>query len=148
MVYRIEPKLPPQHMKTYQIARPVTEQFWRSATCEEVQCPQFLGGWMTVIEKMIDPDGQLEYTVRHSGRPFKECREPGKITFVFEPGTPCFKASIHKVPIEREPLYVVKDGDWRGNPRRTRPKQHTQPEHWVEDFANHQQHIADKIQEG
>jgi hypothetical protein len=103
---------------------------------------------MTVIEKMIDTDGQLEHAVRSSGRPFKELKEPGKVTFVFEPGTPCFRASVHKLPLEREPLYVVKDGDWRGNPRGTRPRRHARAEYWVEDFAEHQQGLADKMQEG
>jgi hypothetical protein len=52
------------------------------------------------------------------------------------------------VRIDKPPLFLVRDGDWRGNPRRTRARQHLNPGNWVEDFATHQQAIADEIEKG
>jgi hypothetical protein len=51
------------------------------------------------------------------------------------------------VPLERQPLLIVRDGDWRGNPTGRR-RLHTKPEHWVEDFKEHQGKINDAIERG
>jgi hypothetical protein len=50
--------------------------------------------------------------------------------------------------LDRAPLYVVRDGDHRGNPRGTRDRLHQNPGNWVDDFATHQQAIADEIKKG
>ena len=76
-----------------------------------------------------------------------EVRNPlGLTEFTFEAGQTCFVE--HRVPLEREPLYVVRDGDWRGNPRGTAPRIHTRPDDWVDDFAEHQQRLADRFEQG
>jgi hypothetical protein len=45
------------------------------------------------------------------------------------------------VPLERPELYVVRGGDWRGNPR-GEVRRHSGPDSWVNDFAEHQDRIA------
>ena len=60
--------------------------------------------------------------------------------FVFDAGQPCFQAGQHRAPLEREPLYVVRGGDSRGNPTRFR-RVHASADSWVDDFATNQDHL-------
>jgi hypothetical protein len=66
---------------------------------------------------------------------------------VFEAGQPCFPPAS-TAPLARPELYVVRDGDRRGNPRGTKARLHQRPELWQEDFAEHQQTLADAQQRG
>lgn len=142
---RPDPLMDPQHYKTYAVVSPLSTH-WRKATCAEVDCPHYLNGWRTQVEQLT-PD--LREAVRTSGRKYTvSAVAPGFTYLVFEAGQPCFAAATHRKRIEREPLYIVRDGDWRGNPRRTRARQHLNPQTWVEDFAEHQQKLADEIKKG
>jgi hypothetical protein len=58
----------------------------------------------------------------------------GETWLVFEPGQPCFAAARHTVPNGRPELYVVRGGDWRGNPRRD-VRRHARPDDWIDDMA-------------
>jgi hypothetical protein len=144
---RIVSALPPQAFKTYQITRPASTHR-RTATCDEAGCLPYRQGWTTAILRVNDPQGQLEHTVRKSGRRFTEERIDGGVRFSFPAGQPCFRAATHTVPLEREPLYLVRGGDWRGNPLRVEPYRHTKGEFWVEDFAEHQARLAREIEKG
>jgi len=145
-VTRITPALPPQAMKTYALAAPL-QTHWRPATCEEVDCPQYLHGWKTVVDETTDLGReQAAYIREKSGRRFEATWDGGLTTFVFEAGQQCF--ATHQQPLEREPIYLVRDGDFRGNPRGTSARVHTRAEFWVEDFGGHQQRLADRIKEG
>jgi hypothetical protein len=144
---RILPVVPASSMKTYQILAPVSTH-WREATCAEVRCPAQSNGWRTEVDESL-PLGQMQahYIRRDSKRKFTEERTPAGLTsFTFEAGQTCF--GKHKIKLERPDLFFVRDGDWRGNPRGTRPRQHVYPEDWVEDFALHQQGVADEIEKG
>lgn len=142
---RIPPALEPQHMKTYQIVAP-TRTHWRSATCLEVNCQHYIHGWATTVAV----GGRDEAIIRTSGRRFIERKQPGGfIQFMFYPEQPCFRATAHRVPLEREPFYLVHpQGDHRtirpGSPHR----RHTRAGLWVEDFAEHQDGIAKVIERG
>ncbi|ACU71749.1 hypothetical protein Caci_2840 [Catenulispora acidiphila DSM 44928] len=50
--------------------------------------------------------------------------------------------------MEREPLYLVRGGDWRGNPTGQLPLKHSGPESWVDDFGEHQENITEEIERG
>ena len=91
---------------------------------------------------------QAWYIRNQSGRRFTEDRDqaPGLTVFVFEAGQTCFDAGRHQTRLERPELYIVRGGDWRGHTGNER--KHTRPEHWVEDFAEHQQQLADRIKKG
>ncbi|MCX4703862.1 hypothetical protein [Streptomyces sp. NBC_01373] len=144
-LFRIEPAMPPHMYKTYAMVSPLSTHA-RQATCEEVGCDQYRQGWRVHVEALA-PD--LVHAARTSGRRYREEHvAEGQTYLVFEAGQPCFKASTHRAPIGRPPLYLVRDGDYRGNPRGTKARLHATADHWVEDFAEHQQALADEIKKG
>lgn len=142
----IVPRLGPEAFKTYQIVAPIPTHF-RPATCREVECAGYVNGWRTTV---LPDSPQANYIRRNSGRQFSETKNSngdGTVVFTFPPGQTCFRASEHRVSLEREPLYVVSGGDARGNPLRTPAVRHRAAD-WVDDFAEHQQAIADRIKQG
>ncbi|MFJ4682059.1 hypothetical protein [Streptomyces sp. NPDC088789] len=127
----------------------------RQATCEEVGCDQFRQGWRVHLEALTPDLVHEARTARCvvNGRqvPYRYREErvaEGQTYLVFEAGQPCFRVAEHRAPIGRPPLYLVRDGDHRGNPRGTKARFHQRPDNWVEDFAEHQQALADEIKKG
>lgn len=148
MPNRVKPLLPAGSMKTYQILAPRATHL-RDATCDEVDCPNYLIGWKTVVDERTDLGAQQAYYIRNqSGRHFKEDRNesPGLTTFYFEAGQICF--ARHEVKVGKPELYIVKGGDWRGNPAGIEPRKHANPADWVDDFANHQDKLATELSKG
>jgi hypothetical protein len=142
---RIHPAMAPEAYKTYAMVSPLSTHF-RPATCAEVDCPHYVNGWRVHLEALT-PD--LQQAARKSGRKYREQQvAPGETYLVFEAGQACFKAGQHRARIDRPPLYIVRDGDHRGNPRGTKARLHQRAEHWVEEFAEHQQALADEIKKG
>jgi hypothetical protein len=43
--------------------------------------------------------------------------------------------------LERPELYIVREGDWRGNPRGTPPRRHARAADWVDEAMEHQDRI-------
>lgn len=143
--FRMTPKMPPEAYKTYALRLPVKTHY-RVATCQEVECEAYAYGWVTKIEVTgVLGQRQAKYIRDHCGRKFTWTQVGELLTFTFPPGQQCF--GTHHVPLEREPFYVVRGGDWRGNPRGER-RRHVNAENWVEDFATHQQTIVDEINKG
>lgn len=149
---RFTPQLPAHNMQTYQVASPLTSH-WRPATCAEVDCEQHRNGWVTAVDESTDLGQRQAHHIRTNCRPvdklaargtvrrYSETRTPeGWTAFRFPAGQECF--AEHKVPLERPELYIVRDGDWRGNPRGTQPRRHARPEDWVEDFSEHHDRLA------
>ena len=62
------------------------------------------------------------------------------MAFAFTEGQRCCGSAEHRVQY-KPALFVVRDGDWRGNPT-GRTRTHVRPEDWVEDFAEHQDSIS------
>lgn len=142
---RVAPLMPAQAYKTYAVVSPLSTH-WRPATCAEVDCPHYLNGWRTRIETLT-PD--LLRAARNSGRHYTVQQiAQGESYLVFRAGQPCFAAAAHRKQLDRPPLFLVRDGDHRGNPRGTRARQHLNPATWVEDFSEHQQKLADEIAKG
>jgi hypothetical protein len=142
--FRIQPALAVGDYQTYSITAPLSTHF-RRATCAEVDCAAYLSGWRVRVEGLPP---QLLHVAKTSGRRYVEQSvAEGETWLVFEAGQLCFKESEHRVRIDRPELYVVRDGDWRGNPT-GRVRQHTNAADWVEDFGEHQQRIADQIDRG
>lgn len=142
---RPDPLMAPQAYKTYAVVAPVSTH-WRKATCAEVDCPHYLNGWRTRIENLTP---ELLHTATHTGRRYtvQQIAE-GESYLVFAAGQPCFAAASHRKRSDRPPLYVVRDGDHRGNPRGTKARVHHSPGNWLEDFAANRQAIADEIKKG
>lgn len=73
---------------------------------------------------------------------------PSRTTFVFAAGQTCFRSDEHVVRIERPEIFLVRDGDHRGNPRGTQPRIYTTPEAWVDDFGEHQERLTETRERG
>lgn len=143
---RIQPLMGPEAYKTYAVVSPLSTHF-RQATCEEVSCPHYTHGWRVRVEG-LPPD--MLHAARTSGRHYVEQGiAEGENYLLFAAGQPCFRASEHRTRVsDRPPLYVVRDGDHRGNPRGTKARVHHNPGNWLDDFATHQQAIAHEIEKG
>lgn len=136
-INRVTPNLPAAAYRTFQISRPLATH-WRPATCEEDDCEQYLKGWKSVIDESTGlGQQQAHYIRKQSGRKFTEStdEQPGLTVFTFESGQACFASSKHRVPLDRMENYLVKGGDWRGNPAGVETRRHSKPEHWVEEMA-------------
>lgn len=147
-INRIQPIGPASSYKTYQIVSPLSTHF-RPASCAEVHCPAHQHGWKTVIDERTEQGkSQAHYIRKEAGRKYREDKDiQGALTiFIFEAGQRCFGA--HQVRLDRPETYIVRDGDWRGNPRGTKPYVHTKAAYWVEDFAEHQNRLANEIEKG
>ena len=135
--FRIDPALPVHAYKTYAIASPVATHY-RTASCTEAGCLAQRNGWKTVVDESRALGQKQAFYIRsRSGRKFTETRN-GTTEFVFEAGQECF--AEHKVPLDRPELYVVRGGDWRGNP--TGERQRLSSDAWVNDFGQHQDRLA------
>lgn len=144
---RIVPQASPAVYQTFQIAAPVATH-WREATCEQVDCPGYLYGWRSVIDERTDLGQAQAHYIRHDrSRKHDEERMPDGLTaFTFEPGQTCF--DTHQARVERPELFVVRGGDWRGNPTGVEPRLHKNPDFWVEEFAENQDRVATVIERG
>jgi hypothetical protein len=141
---RPPPRLPVQAVQTYQVASPADTTI--VAACEQVGCPMWLDGGDTIVDEAT-PLGQAQARFIRSGDTGRSYRElgrtaEGRTVFRFEAHQRCF--AEHQTRAE---LYVVRHGDWRGNPS-GRSRQHARPADWVEDFAEHQDRIQTAIQQG
>lgn len=151
---RIQPQMGPAAYKTYSIVAPLSSHH-RPATCAETDCPDYLNGWGVRVEGLLPEMLHAAKTARFqvNGRwvPYRYVEVPvaeGETWLHFEAGQPCFRAGEHRLRVDKPELYVVRDGDHRGNPRGTKARMHQRPELWVEDFGEHQQNIADEIAKG
>jgi hypothetical protein len=139
-----EPKMGPEFYKTYAVA--VQSNDWRKATCAEVDCDHYLHGWRTRIEGL---PSDLLHEALTSGRKYSVLAiAEGESWLYFEAGQLCFREETHRIRIGLPELYVVRDGDRRGNPRGTKDRLHQRPADWQDDFANHQQGLAEAQQRG
>lgn len=138
--FRLESQLPPQAVKTYAISSPKATH-WMSASCADVACPVQTAGWQTFIDESASLGiRQAQYIRAVSGRRFTEHRnEHGVTVFTFAAGEECF--TDHQVRVDRPEIFIVRGGDHRGNPRGD-VRVHERPEHWVEDFSEHQDALS------
>jgi hypothetical protein len=141
----VMPKLPAHAVKTYAVLQPLDSHF-RVADCTEVGCLQNANGWDSVLDvSTVKGARAAEYIRSEAGRAYTVVETGTIVRFRFPPGQRCFHE--HHLPLERPALFVVRDGDWRGNPRGT-PARRLSDADWVDDFANHQQRIADRLEQG
>lgn len=142
---RIPPKMLPQSYKTYTLLRP-RDTHTRRAVCGEVECRAMANGWRTVVDVATELGAkQANYIRLHSGRSFTFTQTGTIVTFEFPPGQICF--SEHRVQLERESLFRIRDGDWRGNPRETAVARVGQ-QAWLDNFGEQQEKLADQAKRG
>lgn len=142
-------KVGPQHYQTFQITAPV-KTHWREVPCDGRPggCKAAENGWKMQIDLNTElGKNQARYIKYQSGRRFEIVEQNnGMVTLHFPGGQPCF--ARHRVRTDRPENYLVKGGDFRGNPLGKAPRVHTKPEHWVEEFAENQARIAEVRQKG
>ena len=91
----------------YKASRPLPTH-WRKATCQEVDCEQYLLGWQTIVDITTDlGKKQYNYIVNSSGRKGSGNQKGNLVTFTFTPEQNCFKE--HKLPLERNPILTVQN---------------------------------------
>ncbi len=144
---RVTPAMPAGAYKTYTIAAPLATH-WVAATCEQAGCRAWQVGWRTIVDEATDLGAaQAAYIRGDRSRGHTEHRDGPLTVFAFPAGQRCFRAADHRRRLDRPERYVVRGGDWRGNPD-GRAYTHSGPDAWVDDFATHQQHITDKLGRG
>jgi hypothetical protein len=138
---RVQPALPVASMQTYQAVAPSDQTI--VAACASVACPAWRHGWDTTVDETTElGQRQAAYIRGESRRTFREqANAVGLTVFRFEAGQRCF-ADHHTRPAS----YLVRGGDWRAHLGVART--HVHPSDWVEDFAEHQQRLADQQQKG
>jgi hypothetical protein len=144
---RATPLNRPENMQTFEVAAPKATHT-RPATCEEVECPQYLRGWKMVIDLNTDLGrAQGQYIKFSAGRAYVvEDQRDGLVTLLFSGNQPCFRE--HRVPNDRPAVYRVKGGDFRGNPLRTPTRVHKKPEYWLEEFQENQDRLKTQFERG
>lgn len=141
--FRIPPKLPVQAYETYGIFRPLRSHT-RRATCREVECGAMQRGWVTRVDTSSALGArQANYIRLASGRHFNVEQQGDVASFYFPAGQQCF--AEHRVTLERDPFFIKRGGDWRAQTSETVTMR---PTDWVDDFADHQQGIADRRKRG
>jgi hypothetical protein len=119
----------------------------RRASCDEVDCPNYLHGWRTSIDPKSDQGpAQLLYLRGDRTRKATETADPvsGLVTFTYEAGQTCFGEHW----IEMQQLYLVGRGDHRTPDRQKGYRRHTRAEFWVEEFGENQDRLADRAAKG
>lgn len=144
---RIKPAMPSSAMVTFAISAPM-ETHTVPATCVEVECVQYARGWRMRIDLGTDLGRrQAQYIKHESGRSYTVVdQRDGLVTLEFKGGQPCFRD--HRKPIGRPERFLVKGGDYRGNPLGIKTREHTKPEFWVEEFAENQERLKTQIERG
>lgn len=115
---------------------------YRPESCVGYQCDAYVSGWRTAVDESTDLGARQAHYIRtESRRAFVETRDRALTVFTFEAGQTCF-ASPHWIPQE---VFTLHRGDWR---RSELLRTFDRPDQWVDDFAEHQQRIADRIKRG
>lgn len=147
-VQRIAPLLPAHSMKTFEIRRPLATHY-RRARCEEVGCDKHRAGWIMGFDltqqAKVDAANQVRRIAHHRGLRCRIDQVGTTVTFTFAAGQQCLEG--HQVPLERDPLWIVRGGDWRGNPRREQYK-HTSGESFADDWRSSQDRLDQAMEAG
>jgi hypothetical protein len=140
--------MPAAAYRTFQIAAPLSTHFV-PARCDQVDCPEYLNGWVTAVDESTDLGQAQAHYIRHDRerRHFEQRRPDGLTEFRFPAGQRCFRSGDHKRRLEREEIFVMRDGDHRGNPLGTSPVK-VGATSWVDAFGEHQEKLADEFGKG
>lgn len=141
-------RTPVQAVRSYELHAP-QDTHYRIASCAEAQCVASRDGWAMGFDVRDPERARAARIIRdRSGRSFtiEEIRgESGRVervVFTFPPGQTCFVT--HRVQLDRPPIAIVRDGDFRGNP--TGFRRELTLEDWVDDFADTQDKISTRLE--
>jgi hypothetical protein len=143
--FRLPPKMDPTAYRSFEVHSPLKTHF-REVRCQDADCQHHLGGWVSVID-VTTPEGKgWAAAIKRSGRRFTAELSPSGVVFRFPAGQQCFK-SPHRVPLGRPEIFVVRDGDWRGNPS-GRTSGVIRPGEFVERMAENLDVLSTETQKG
>ena len=119
-----------QRTNTYQATWPKSSH-WRKATCEEVDCPHFLMGWVTKVLIGSDMDDYIREVSK--SRKYKVVREGELNAYYFDAGQQCFggEAGTHHKKLERG-AWLTKNAATR-NPKFLEQVA-MESERWIDEF--------------
>lgn len=141
VVQRVAPLLPAHAMKTFEIRRPLATHY-RRARCEEVGCDKNRAGWVMGFDltqqAKVDAANLIRRIAHHRGLKCRITQVGTTVTFLFPAGQQCLEG--HQVPLERDPLFIVRGGDWRGNPRGERYT-HSTGDSFMDDWRTSQDRL-------
>jgi hypothetical protein len=138
---RIRPNMEPTDYTTYQVISPHDTAI--VTACQNVGCAAWRYGWDTAIDERTEQgQAQAFYIRTQSGRTFREMPAAGGLTvFRFESGQRCFAEHSTRPEIFRQVA-----GDFRiAGPELRR---YVRAEDWVEDFADNQDRLAERLRRG
>jgi len=138
-LFRPKPELPAGQMRTHHILAPAATH-WRKATCEEVGCLAYQHGWSLALTGLDEDD---IWQARNAGRSYREETGDAGPMLVFEPGQPCFRTSTHRIRIDRPEIFLVREGDWRGNPRKIEPTTFSGADAWADSLHTNLSQIGE-----
>lgn len=146
---RFTPRGPAQAFQTYGV-RTVPNRKGRRATCAEIGCAPHLHGWRTVLDPADPQTGARVHFIRtdRTRRHVEGRDEAGRFVFEFEAGQTCFSATDDQHWTEHDALYLIRGGDWRGDPTGRPARTYDRPDQWVDDFASHQDRLATRRARG
>lgn len=137
----IQPKMGVAAYETFSVSQKTDTQV-RTA-CEDAGCEAWANGWETVVDESTELGrAQASYIRNQSMRTRREMRSGDLTVFRFEPHQRCF--SEHKTMPQR---WTRRHGDFRGNPSGN-GRVFDRPDQWVDEFATHQEEIADLVRRG
>lgn len=141
---RIPPQGDVRDYRTFQILSPLSTHH-RKATCVEVDCPHYLNGWRVRVEGLPP---EMLHSAKTSGRKFTELHVTADENWlVFEAGQQCFRAAQHYKLLDRQEIFIARDGDHRGNPTGN-VRKHTRPEDWIDEMGENNERVRDRLQRG
>lgn len=144
-IFRCDPQLPVTAMKTFEVRTPSATHFER-VSCEEVDCRDFRDGWVVGFDvEKFSAAQELGRICTRLGKKFTVRRLDNKIIFTFASGQACLNP--HRERIDRPPIYIVRGGDWRGNPRGEH-RTHRNAADFTEDWQESQAQVFDRAQRG
>lgn len=141
----VQPKMKPTAYRSFEVHSPIETHF-RKVSCKEMECQHHLAGWSSTMDVTTEQGRVWARACRASGRRYTMIRDGAHVTFHFPPGQSCLKAP-HQVPLGRPELYVVRDGDWRGNPTGRRDRV-ARPLEFVERMAENLDALTSAAQRG
>jgi len=143
---RIEPAAGPQYFQTYRIAAPITTHR-RRATCAEVDCEKRRKGFRAQfdVSTVAGRNNALRAEELKGHRMFSRTVAGSLVTYTFPAGQDCL--DVHTVPLEREPFYVTRGGDHRGNPRGIAPVRLNEA-NFIDHFQNNQAKLIQRLERG
>jgi hypothetical protein len=145
MGVRVAPKMAPQAYRSFEVHSPLATHY-RNVSCREMECQHYLGGWVSPIDVSTEQGRKWAVAIRRSGRRYTYEQAGSVVTFRFPPGQICFQAP-HRVAVGRPELFVVRDGDWRGNPTGRRDL-NVKPAEFVERMAENLDVLTTAIGQG